>query len=211
MKYLVFIFFIGLMMTACDQQGSTPATSPELYAKKLSFPFNTPKAKAGSLDKLREAVSNLITVRQKSMKEEVFDLTYYYITPQYISNNNVIDASGEFAKHWVKFENDYTFAYGIGPEPIGTGVYHYAPSQQRLIMLDDDALVEPKMWSILANSEFMNFLGHPLLLIRDRQDNEFLLMNNFANDQYINNIGQMVAEAHNGMQIKMLLSENAPE
>ena len=79
------------------------------------------------------------------------------------------------------------------------------------MMLDDDPLVEPKMWTVKSNSDFMNFIGHPLLLIRDTNNNEFLLMENFANDKLIERAGRMVAEAHNGMQIKMLLLNDAPD
>ena len=209
--YLIAIFLFSIGFTSCDQGTSANRpTDPALYAQKIKFPFNTPKAKEGSIEKLRLHVEKIIKARQANMKEELFDLTYYYINPQYFSNLNVMNTGEEFVRHWIKFENNYTYRYGIGPDVIGSGIYHYAPSSKRLMMLDDDVQVEPKMWSLLTNSEFMNFLGHPLLVVRDQTGNEFMMMENFANDRLLEQAGTMVAEAHNGMQIKMILLENAP-
>lgn len=212
MKYtLISLLFLCIAFLSCDkEQGQVQPTDPALYAQKIKFPFNTPKAKEGSLEKIREHVEKIIKARQRNMKEELFDLTYYYIVPQYFSNVNVMNTGEEFVRHWIKFENDYTYRYGIGPDEIGSGIYHYAPSTKRLMMLDNDPQVEPKMWSLLSNSEFMNFLGHPLLVIRDQMNQEYLLMDNFANDALIEQAGKMIAEAHNGMQIKMILLESAP-
>ena len=211
MRIILAISFLGLLVSFFSCQSEPELASPELLAKKLSFPINIPKAKEGSLPIIREHVGDVIRERQRSMKESLFDLTYYYIQPQYFSNLNVMNTGEELRRHWIKFEDDYKYEYGIGPELVGSGTYHYAPSDQRLLILDNDPQVEPKMWTILSNSEFMNFLGHPLLVAKAGSGKDFLLQDNFSNDPYIESLGKLVAEAHNGMQIKMMLLENQPQ
>jgi len=76
-------------------------------------------------------------------------------------------------------------------------------------MLDDDEQIEPKMWSLLSNSDFFNFLGHPIILIEDSQGNGQVLMNNFANDGFLDQ-QHILAQANNGMQIMMTKVEGRP-
>ncbi len=211
--YSIYLVLSALLTTlvcsSCTEKKI--AYDPEVFQQKLAFPFNTPKVPQDvSLPDLRKRVKDLILQRQKEFKEDLFDLTYYYIKPQYLSNRGRVDPSIKYDGYWIKFENDYTFRYGIYQRELSSGIYHYSSSTQLLLMLDDDENVEPKLWTVLSNSEFINMMGHPLIVIRSAQNVEFILLSNWANDTYLEQAGTILAEAHNGMQIKMELLENRP-
>jgi len=199
-----------VLMTSCDTDKGKPTTDPALFAQKLTFPFNTPKVKGqAAITMLRDHVRDLILLRQRNQEGDLFDLTYYYITPRGFSNLDRRVGPDAFAGFWAKFKKDYTYEYGIRQEKIGSGIYHYGGSDDKLFMLDDDEQIEPKMWSLLSNSDFFNFLGHPIILIEDSQGNGQVLMNNFANDGFLDQ-QHILAQANNGMQIMMTKVEGRP-
>lgn len=196
------------LFSSCD----STSFDADALKEKQSFPFNTPKAKEDvSLPHLRQTINKLIIDRQATIKEDLFDLTYYYITPQYFSNMSKIDASINYNGFWIKFDNNYTFKYGKYEKVIGSGIYHYSTTSQLLIMLDDDEKIEPKMFTVKSNSEFINMMGRPIIIIRNLEGIEFVILQQFSSDNYIGRAGTKVAEAHNGMQIKMILLEEQPK
>jgi len=84
---LIIMAFFMVLMTSCDTDKGKPTTDPALFAQKLTFPFNTPKVKGqAAITMLRDHVRDLILLRQRNQEGDLFDLTYYYITPRGFSN-----------------------------------------------------------------------------------------------------------------------------
>lgn len=210
MKILYILGLSLIMCASCGETGPKTAVAQE-PSEKLVFPHNIEKLKfRPHLEEIRSVMKNLINLRAKGMKEDMRTLTYYHIQAQYVSNLNKIDASIKYDGQWLKFDDDYTFKYGIYDRVIGSGIFHYSESTERLMMLDDDPQIEPKMWTIKSNSDYINMMGLPLLLVEDLQKKRNLIMDNFTNDKAINRMGKKVITAHNGMQMKMLLLVGQP-
>ena len=203
------LFLFALLLFACTEK-AVQRSSPELFAKKLAMPFNLSKADPSvSLKFVRDEVRKTILERQKTIVENKMDLTYYYLAPQFLSNLGKVDPSIKYEGYWLKFEENNTFKYGIYDDIIGSGIYHYNPVSELLIMLDDDEQVEPKMWSFKYNSEFANLLGHPFI-IKQANGVPYVIMKNWADTPYLDTLGKSLAEVHNGMQLKMILYEQQP-
>jgi len=83
-------------------------------------------------------------------------------------------------------------------------------SDESLFMLDNDVQLEPKMWTILSDSEAINMMGRPVIIIEDQDGKGQVLMSNFANDNFLNK-QYILGQVHNGMQINMLLLEQKPK
>ena len=204
-KYSTCVALFIILLASCQQKNL------KKNDEKLKFPFNVEKLTEGHpLDQLRSVVKNVIQKRQASVTTDLFDMTYYHIQPEYFSNLSNIDATLDFDGFWLKFENDYSYAYGIYDKLIGNGTYHYSSSEQLLIMLDSDIAIEPKIFTVLSNSEFMNFMGRPLIAFYNQQGEPSILLNNWNNDTFISGLGRKIAEAFNGIQIKMILLESRP-
>jgi len=142
------------------------------------------------------------------MSDDLFDLTYYYITPYGFANDNKRMGPKNFAGMWIKFDKNFNYTYGRFEETMGSGIFHYAETDEYLFMLDNDGQVEPKLFKLLSNSEFFNFVGQPVMLIDDGTG-EKMLLNNFANDQFLETI-TILHEIHNGSQIMMQMGEEQP-
>lgn len=44
---------------------------------------------------------------------------------------------------WVEFKHDFTYEYGKYDTSLGNGKYHYSPSDELLILVDNDPAVKP--------------------------------------------------------------------
>lgn len=201
-----------LTLLSCDSTGvqDTIKSDQQTLAKKMAFPFNTPKvADQASITQLRSYTKELILKRQKNLREDLHDITYYYESPRGFANLNKTLGQQHFVGQWLKFEKDYTYKYGIGNEEIGGGIYHHAGSDSKLFMLDNDIQLEPKLWDLKSNSEFFNFLGRPIIVIEDDNGHGQVLMSNFSNDAFLGR-QKILVESKNGMQIMMTLLEKKP-
>ena len=201
-----------MLLVSCDKApiGVETSSDPKTLTIKRSFPFNEPKITDQKvISQLRSYALDLITKRQENMKEDLFDLTYYYVSPRGFSNLNKVTGQQAYTGYWAKFDKDYTYQYGIRDQVIGDGVYHYAGSDTKLFMLDNDRQIEPKMWNIKSNSEFFNFLGRPIIVVEDASGHGQLLMSNFSNDGFLNT-QKIIVQSGNGTQIMMLLLEQKP-
>lgn len=209
MRYIiVLLLLISFGWTGCEEKVEVVST-PEEYKKKLVFPFNTPKIRDGvDLQDVRSRVKNVIKARQKAINDDLFDLTYYYITPFGFDNNRKRAGPENFVGLWLKFEKDFTYTYGRYEELIGSGIFHFTDKEELLLMLDDDPKVEPKFFSALSNSEFYNFIGRPINFIDDGKGVR-MMFSDFANDGFIESV-KMVAQLHNGMQIMLKMTETQP-
>ena len=211
MKISVTLSFLSLLLliSSCNINEDKVDGNSTLQERQ-DFPFNkSTLGDATQLSSLRSKVSILIAKRQKSIQEDLSDLTYYYAMPHGTNRTGRPVAPQEFLGMWIKFENNYTFSYGKEKKLYGNGVYHYSPTDRILIMLDDNDQIEPKMWEFLFNSESFNFVGRPLIVIKDKKEQEFVLTSNFWNDAYLNNV-ETLLQVPNNSQILMNLSENKP-
>jgi len=206
--YLVVSSVLLMLLSAACKQKAKPGI--QAIAVKAFFPVNVATSKGiGDLDVMRKCARELILHRQQTKREDLFDLTYYYILPFALNQNDRREAPKEYEGTWIKFQKDYTYSYGQYNSDIGTGIYHYSPSDQTLIMLDEDQSIQPKMWQLLSNSEFYNFNGRPIKVVNENGTNK-LLTDNLSNDRYLNT-QEIIAHAPNGTQLLMKLSEEIPD
>lgn len=208
---LIAIVLMTIIYSCGGESAVEVRSDPVLLAKKHSFPFNTPKEDDVNVIKaLRGHARDLLKLRQNNLKSDLFDLTYYYIVPRGFSNENRTIGQKAFVGYWTKFENNFEYNYGIGEEVIGGGSYHYNDADELLLMLDHDSQIEPKLWSLLSNSEFFNFLGHPILVMEEADGKGHILLKNFASEKYID-APNIIAQSNNGMQIMMTKVEERPQ
>lgn len=209
---IYFAFALLMFFAACESKPSSNEVSSDVETLKVkkSFPFNEPKVTdQQTIGQLRSYVRDLIIKRQENMREDLFDLTYYYFSPRGFSNLNKVTGQQAYAGFWAKFKGDYTYEYGIHDQIIGSGIYHYAGSDTKMFMLDNDVQLEPKMWNLKANSEFFNFIGRPIMVLEDNTGHGQILMSNYSNDKFLQN-KKVLVEGKNGTQIMMALMEQRP-
>jgi len=199
------------LLYSCGSSESSPkvATDAGSYDDKIMFPFNLPKAKEGDdMKVIRSKMKDIIEERQQKVKGDLFDITYYYISPHGFANLRKRTGPQAFVGQWMKFETDYTYTYGVYDKVIGSGIYHYTDQDFFLMLLDDDSHIEPRLFSLQSNSEFFNFIGRPIMFADDGTG-ENLLLGNWANDAFLASI-KVNIKVENGMQIMMKMMDEKP-
>jgi len=207
--YKVFVIAF-IFLWSC---GASDTTAPQMttgsYEDKIAFPFNLPKAKEGDdMDAVRSKFKDLILERQKNVSGDLFDITYYHVAPHGFANLRKRIGPKAFVGQWMKFEQDFTYTYGVYDKVIGSGIYHYTDQDFFLMLLDSDKQIEPRLFSLQSNSEFFNFIGRPIMFVDDGTG-ENLLLGNWANDAYLANL-QINHKVENGMQIMMKMLDEKP-
>ena len=214
MNWYAYIFLvIGLSAFAsCTNETSSIETKvgPQELSKKLNYPFNTPKVQdEQAIVLLRSYVKELINAKQRNIKSDLFELTYYFMLPYGFANDNNISAVESNKRLWLKFADDFTYEYGSFNEVMGNGVYNFLETDSDLFMLDNDSQIEPKFWSVKSNSDHFSFIGKPIIVVKGEEGGGQVLLKNLANDDFLNAQNIMVS-GPNGMQLLMNKSETIP-
>ena len=197
------------LLFSCEEKELEITSSPEELRQKLSFHFNVLKARDGDdIKYLRKFIKKTIRERQKSMPNQLWDLPSFFLTPFGVAVNGGRAKPKNAEGMWLKFEKDYTYAYGRYDKVVGSGIYHYSDSDEFLVMLDMDSQVEPKLFKLLSNSEMFNFVGQPIMLIDDGKG-ERMLWKNFAQDGFLETV-KINHQLHNGAQIVMRMQPSRP-
>lgn len=158
--------FIALCMSialvsGCKNSGSQESdqiSSPDPNLKV--FPMNIQKGGTfRSLDQIRVQALSIITHRTKEEPDALSMLTYLYWTPEFVYNSGTISKENEYAGHWIKFEDDFTYSYGFGPQTFGKGKYHFRLADKKLYMLDDNVEYEPKVWEVNHSADVIALTG----------------------------------------------------
>lgn len=196
-----------LLLVSCEEKEVT--SSPEELRQKLSFHINVQKAREGDdIKYLRKFIKKTIKGRQKSLPGQLWDLPTFHLTPYGVAVNGGRAKPKDAEGMWYKFNKDYTYAYGRYDNVVGSGIYHYADSDEFLVMLDNDGQIEPKLFKLLSNSEMFNFVGQPIMLIDDGKG-ERMLWKNFAQDGFLETV-KINHQLHNGSQIVMKMEATRP-
>ncbi len=197
------------LLFSCGEKEVEITSSPEELRQKLSFHINELKARDGDdIKYLRKFVKKTIRERQKSLPNQLWDLPSFFLTPFGVAVNGGRAKPKDAEGMWMKFESDYTYTYGRYDKIVGSGIYHFADSDEFLLMLDHDSQIEPKLFKLLSNSEMFNFVGQPIMLIDDGTG-ERMLWKNFAQDGFLETV-KINHQLHNGAQIVMKMNPTRP-
>ena len=156
------IAFTICLMASCQKSDSP--TQQSLSAEvtsddRKSFPMNIEKGGSyKAVDQIRVMARGIIETRKKDHPEPMSILTYAYWNPEIVFNSG-FSKPGDYEGYWIKFNEDFTYSYGVNLIEQGKGRYHYSLDDAELVMLDDDVLLEPKVWNVNSNGVVMTFQG----------------------------------------------------
>ena len=150
-----------LLVSACNnaktETGET--ISPPSGDEKV-FPMSIQKGGTyRSLDQIRVQALSIIQHRIKEEPESLSMLTYVFWTPEFVYNQQNISKTDEYSGYWIKYEDDFTYSYGLGGKTYGKGRYHFRLDDKKLYMLDDNVELEPKVWQINHNADVIALVG----------------------------------------------------
>jgi len=203
MKLLSLLVSLLIISTSCDKKSKieSPQTPSISVETKNSFPLNRVNVSdKKDIIKLREHVEILIENRMSIMASDLSDITYDQLYPSGILKNRKLSGIPLQNGYWVKFEKTYRYNYGQTDAVIGSGKYHYAESDDKLLMLDDDDRIEPKLWSVKSDSENFTFAGHPIIIIEGQDGRAEILLKNFSNDKFLTQ-QKILFNSNNGLQV----------
>lgn len=171
LKYAVTLLICvsALVISGCKGGGSTsPSTSAagttskgeKLITTDKLFPISIQKGGGyKSLEQIRVRAMAEITDRVKNEPEAFSIITGFYWYPEAVVNGREVHGEGYYEGYWIKFEDDFTYKYGIYDGLLGSGQYHYRLDDETMHMLDEDFEQEPKVWRAKANGRAIALAG----------------------------------------------------
>lgn len=185
MRSLIYSLLIlsAFFFVSCDQgKSSTDKNISSDSVGALSVPINFQKGgDFTSLQDIRNQTKAMIDTRIKNNPEAYSMITHGVWEPEFVFNAGKMSKEGEFQGYWIDFEEDFSYTYGIYDKTLGEGKYHFRLDDLMMLMLDDNQEFEPKVWTANNNGDVMVLVGR--------------------HDFGINN----------GMQIKMIPSDEKPK
>jgi len=159
-----------MMMPACKNDGtSSPhvtssggesAENQELIQADKVFPISIQKGGSfKSLEQIRVRALAEISDRVVNEPEALSIITSFYWHPEAVVNGREIHGEGYYEGYWIKFEDDFTYQYGINQGLLGSGKYHFRLDDETMYMLDADFEQEPKVWRAKANGRAIALAG----------------------------------------------------
>jgi len=161
---IVFICVSAMMITACKGDGAsgsgTSTSSGKVVKTDKVFPISIQKGGTyKSLEQIRVHAMTIISDRAKKEPEALSIITAAYWHPEAVVNGREIHGTGYYEGYWIKFEDDFTYRYGVYADLLGSGQYHFRLEDETLYMLDADVEQEPKVWSAKANGQAISLAG----------------------------------------------------
>lgn len=99
-------------------------------------------------------------VKERSSKEKAMaTMTTDHWAYEFVFSGSEMSKKGAYDGHWLKFEDDHTYTYGVGEQVNGAGKYHYSIQTDKMIMVDDRDDMMPEEWEIKAQDEVMIMVG----------------------------------------------------
>lgn len=120
------------------------------------------KEKAAEIEKNRpsQRAHAKELVKSRALKEEAASiLTADHWAYEFIFDGYEMSKSGAYDGHWLKFEDDHTYEYGLYNEVQGKGQYHYSMTSGMMIMVDDKEDKMPEEWKVQSQDEVMILVG----------------------------------------------------
>ena len=157
---VVLIGMLLLFSIGCNNNsaGETKVTGSTEQA--LEFPLNIQKGgEFVSLDQIRVQARALIEHRIGQNNKALAMLTTGYWWPEFVFNSGSMSKVDEYAGHWLKFNDDFSYNYGIYDKTLGTGKYHFRLDDNKLHMLDNNVEFEPKVWQANYNGQVIALVG----------------------------------------------------
>lgn len=156
-KRIFSLFLLGILILSCESKG--PKVNSDL-AEQIVMPLNIQKGgEFSSLAEIRAQAKALIDSRSSKDDKALSFLTYGFWSPEFVYNDRKMSAVDEYAGIWIDFKDDYGYEYGFYGDVLGTGRYHYRIDDNVLLMLDDNAEKEPKVWRAPYNGDIMALSG----------------------------------------------------
>ena len=158
-RFSLCILLCSFALFSCDNTGkkSNPLTEDEIN------PVNIQKggkfSEFSSVQDIRNQARTLLNYRIENGGPPLSMITYAWWYPEVCYNEQKFSKELAYVGHWLKFEEDFSYTYGIYDRTTGGGRYHYRLDDSQLIMLDNDPEMEPKVWDAKNNGEIMPFVG----------------------------------------------------
>jgi len=154
-----------ILLGSCN--GSSNSANEDATAQKTGFKtvdgdkvFPISIQKGGSFRSLEQIRVQALTIINDREEPEAFSIiTAGYWHPEAVVNGRDIRGQGYYEGYWIKFEDDFSYRYGVYGDLLGSGKYHFRLEEESLIMLDNDFEQEPKVWSAKANGRAIALAG----------------------------------------------------
>jgi hypothetical protein len=101
----------------------------------------------------------MIEYRVKNADKPYQYITYAYWYPEFVWNRGSMSKEHEYLGFWIKFEDNFDYSYGYFETVMGGGRYHFRLDDNAMIMVDNDILIEPKIWTANHNGEAIALIG----------------------------------------------------
>ena len=161
---IAFICVSGMSFEGCkaDEQKNAAVQEAESDFVKVEKVFPTSIQKGGSfrsLEQIRVQAITVINDRIAAEPEAQSIMTAGYWHPDAVVNGREIKGSDYYDGYWIKFEEDFTYTYGVYEDLLGKGKYHFSINDNLLHMLDADVEEEPKVWNANTNGAAITLAG----------------------------------------------------
>ena len=147
---LVMLFF------SCKEK---PAQNQATDTSELVAPLNIPQGgNYPSVSTIREQAGSILESRIAEEGESLAILTSSYWYPEFVFNKTMSEVD-EYLGHWIKFDDDFSYSYGVFGQTMGNGRYHVRLSDYAMVMMDNVEDHEPKFWKVQHNGSAMALVG----------------------------------------------------
>ena len=142
---------------SCNQSGQNGyVKAPD----SLLNPINIQKGgDFGSLQTIRAQAKALIEYRINQEGNPLSLVTYGFWQPEYVFNDGGFSEEGQYNGYWIQFNDDFSYQYGYYDDTHGGGQYHMRFEDFQMVLLDDNDEIEPKIWDVMHNGEYMAWVG----------------------------------------------------
>lgn len=147
-KFLYFLFIsFAFLMTSCSGDSKT--------AVKAEVPISSTQKTN------RTQAASVIEHRKKEEVKPMAMMVANYWEYEFKFQNQKMSTEGEFAGEWIKFNDDWTYAYGKYSKTTGGGKYHHSFDNAKLVMLDNDENIDPVEYETKYGTEVIILVGRP--------------------------------------------------
>lgn len=141
------IFLLLLLFSCGDKSKQTAKSEASIALAEEQSEFKNERTRALSVLKFR-----------KESSQNVSSSINGYHEYQAIYDGGMSE-KGALAGEWLKFNDDFTYAYGKYNEEYGTGKYHHSFDSSLLLMIDDDANKIPKEYKTQHGNTSLLLVG----------------------------------------------------
>lgn len=159
--FLISFLCMISMLHACKEEKSQPVTEAKNVIQDTVMQQTAEKKAmgAGQIEQLHKQASAILAYRLENKPEKyaIIDVGVWEYEAAF--KEGAMSKPGEYAGHWIDFDEKGGYEFGVYDEVKGKGKYHYDNDSHLLLLVNNDPQVKPEEYELKLIQSVMIMMG----------------------------------------------------